>query len=616
MPPRSCAIAAVTQPNNDKEPMDPTPTTSETLPVRRADFRSLPEALDYAARGKTGFNFYSARGELVAVLPYATLRERAIAVARGLIRAGLPREARVLMIADTDPDFMVLFLACQYASLLPVPVAVPASLGGREAYIATLRRQLSGCGATAAVAPESLLKYLQEAADGLGLEMIGAPGDFYDLPQNGVDLRPFGPDDRCYLQYSSGSTRFPLGVDVPQRALMSNCHAIVQHGLQVRDADRCVSWLPLYHDMGLVGFMLTPLTTQMSVDYLATRDFARRPLMWLTLLTQNGGTLSYSPTFGYDLCSRRMSDGSGVSLDLRRWRAAGIGGDMIQPRILDRFAEVFEPYGFRRTAFTPSYGMAEATLAVSFSALDRGVQVDVVDRKALADDDRAEPAAADAPASTARSFVVCGRPLPGHAAEIRDEAGKPLPERHLGRIFVRGPSVMAGYFGNPEATDQVLKADGWLDTGDLGYMIDGALVITGRAKDLIIVNGRNIWPQDLEWAVEELPGLRRGDVAAFSVEGPDDTEEVVILVQCRVTDPAGRAALRREVQGVLQRTAAVDCRVVLIPPHGLPQTSSGKLSRSRAKANFLNGVYPPLAVADENGLSESGHTISPAAAGR
>src|SRR5690606_33832179 len=171
---------------------------------------------------------------------------------------------------------------------------------------------------------------------------------------------------------------------------------------------------------------------------------------WLTLLTQNGGTLSYSPTFGYDLCSRRMSYGSGVSLDLRRWRAAGIGGDMIQPRILDRFADVFEPYGFRRAAFTPSYGMAEATLAVSFSALDQGVQVDVVDRKALADDDRAEPAAADAPTSTARSFVVCGHPLPGHAAEIRDETGKPLPERHLGRIFVRGPSIMAGYFGNPE----------------------------------------------------------------------------------------------------------------------------------------------------------------------
>ncbi|WP_119458556.1 fatty acyl-AMP ligase [Rhodospirillaceae bacterium SYSU D60014] len=594
--------------------MDPTPTTSETLPLRRADFSSLPEALDYAARGKAGLNFYAARGDLVATLPYAELRERAVATARGLIRAGLPRGARLLLIADTDPDFMVLFLACQYASILPVPVALPAGLGGRDAYVATLRRQLSGSGAVAAMAPEGFLKYLQEAAADLDVGLIGGAADFYDLPQDRVDLRPFGPDDRSYLQYSSGSTRFPLGVDVPQRALMSNCHAIVHHGLDVRPGDRGTSWLPLYHDMGLVGFMLTPLTTQMSVDYLATRDFARRPLMWLSLLSRNGGTLSYSPSFGYDLCARRLRDGSGVSLDLAPWRAAGIGGDMIQPQILSAFADAFEPHGFRRTAFTPSYGMAETTLAVSFSPVDQGIQVDSIDRRRLADDHRAEPIAADR--ENARTFVICGRPLPDHKAEIRDETGQVLPDRRLGRIFVKGPSVMAGYFDNPAATAEVLGADGWLNTGDLGYMIDGALVITGRSKDLIIINGRNIWPQDLEWAAETLPGLRRGDAAAFSIEGTnaDSREEVVLLVQCRLTDAAARANLRQEIQGTLQRTAAVECRVVLIPPHSLPQTSSGKLSRSRAKENFLNGVYP-VPDAEDDALPDPDRAIPSATAG-
>jgi fatty-acyl-CoA synthase len=572
--------------------MTPTPSSSDNLVLRFAEFGSLPEALDYAARGQTGFNFYSGRGDLVRALPYAELRERAIEVARGLVKAGLPREARVVLVADTDADFMILFFACQYAGLLGVPVSLPTTLGGRDAYIAGLRRQLTGCGASAAAAPAELLPYLQEAAAGLNLPLIGAPEDFYGLPKDGADPRPFGPGNRCYLQYSSGSTREPLGVDIPQRVVMANCYAISHHGLKVRAGDRGTSWLPLYHDMGLVGFMLTPLLCQLSVDYLATRDFARRALLWLTLISRNGGTLSYSPSFGYELCTRRAGNGSKLDIDLRTWRAAGIGGDMVQPAVLHRFAETFAPNGFRETVFVPSYGMAETTLAISFAPLDTGACVDVVDRRRMAEESVAVPTS-DAGAGQARGFVVCGRPLPDHVAEIRDDSGTVLRERQVGRIFVKGPSIMAGYFGQPEATQRVLDSSGWLDTGDLGYMLDGQLVITGRAKDLIIVNGRNIWPQDLEWAVEELPDVRRGDAAAFCIDGENDQEEVILLVQCRTTDPEARAALIRAVQGVIQRTAAIECTVKLIDPKGLPQTSSGKLSRSRAKSNYVSGVYGP-----------------------
>jgi len=579
--------------------MTPTPTNNSNVPQRAGGFQSLPEALDYAARGATGFNFYSARGDLARVLTYAELRDRAIDTARGLVQAGMEPGARVVLVADTDADFAILFFACQYAGLLGVPVALPTTLGGREAYVAGLRRQLVGSGASAAAAPAELLPFLQEAADGLDLALIGAPKDLYDLPKGNADPRPFGPGDRCYLQYSSGSTRAPLGVDIPQRVLMSNCHAIIHHGLKLMAGDRCTSWLPLYHDMGLVGFMLTPLMCQLSIDYLATRDFARRALMWLTLISRNGGTLSYSPTFGYDLCMRRAGTGTKLDLDLRTWRGAGIGGDMVQAGVLAQFAETFAPYGFRPTAFVPSYGMAETTLAVSFAPLDTGVEVDLVDRRRMAEEHIAVPGDSHNP-ERVRGFVACGRPMPGHVAEIRDDTGTVLPERHVGRIFVKGPSVMAGYFEQPEATRLVLDASGWLDTGDLGYLLKGQLVITGRAKDLIIVNGRNIWPQDLEWAVEELPELRRGDAAAFCIDGEDDQENVILLVQCRTADPEARAALVRAVQGVVQRTAAIECTVRLIDPKGLPQTSSGKLSRSRAKTNYVSGLYG-LPIPDQSG---------------
>ena len=565
-----------------------TPTTSPGLPMRRSDFDTICEALDYAARGEAGLNFFSAKGELARALSYRELRERARDFAQGLVRLGLAKGDRLLLIADTDPDFMIAFCGCQYAGILPVPVAVPTTLGGRAAYVEQLRHQLVGSGAVAAMAPQSLLSFLTEAADGLALRLVGGPAEFQALPRDGAELRPFGKDDQSYLQYSSGSTRFPKGIDIPQRSIMANANAITLDGLNINHGDRCTSWLPLYHDMGLVGFMLVPLTTQMSVDYISTRDFARRSLTWLKLISDFGGTLSYSPSFGYELCTRRLREGSEIKVDLKTWRGAGIGGDMVQHHVLQRFADAFAPYGFSKTAFVPSYGMAETTLAMSFAPLDRRYVVDDVDRAALAERNMAIAAP---PGPKSRPFVACGRALQGHAFQIRDENGKPLAERQVGRVYFRGPSVMAGYFQQPDLTAEVMGADGWLDTGDLGYLLDGEIVITGRAKDLIIVNGRNIWPQDLEWSAEELAELRRGDVAAFSIDEDQAGETVVVLVQCRIGDAAQREKLRRDVYALLQRAHGVEARVVMVPPKALPQTSSGKLSRSKAKANYLSGAY-------------------------
>nr|WP_209767346.1 fatty acyl-AMP ligase [Azospirillum rugosum] len=565
----------------------PTPSTCP-LPLRKADFATLTEALDYAADSERGLNFHSGNGQLLEALTYRDLRAQAVSLARRLLAAGFKPGERIALIAETSGDFVRAFFACAYAGIAPVPMPLPMAFGGREGYVSHIRGMLGTARASGLFAPASLVGWVAEAAEGLGLRAVGDLGVLDGFAEQGIDLPAVGDDDVAYLQFSSGSTRFPSGITVTHRSFMANARAIVEHGLRIDTGDRGVSWLPFYHDMGLVGFLLAPLTAQVSVDFLPTHEFARRPLTWLTLISRNRGTLSYSPSFGYELCARRAALSKPEGIDLSSWRGAGIGGDMIRPHVLANFAETFASCGFDRRAFVPSYGMAETTLAVSFAPLDTGAEVDCVDMDVLEDDGRAvAPQAADA---RARDFVLCGPPLPDHAVEIRDPDGAILGERRLGRLFVRGPSLMSGYFEQPEETARTLSADGWLDTGDLGYRVGEALVITGRAKDLIIVNGRNIWPQDLEWSAERVSGLRSGDVAAFSVD-QSEAERIVVLVHCRTPDPEARETLKAAVAGALRAEHGAEARIVLVPPHSLPQTSSGKLSRSRARQLFLRGTF-------------------------
>jgi len=564
---------------------EPTPSLNATLPIRAADFETMAEALDYAAQGETGFNFYSGKGELLEALPYRTLRAQAKTLAHKMLNAGLQPGDRVGLMAESDGDFIRSFFACQYAGLVPAPLPLPAAFGGKAGYVAHIRRMLESARANAAFGPASLEVWLAEATDGLDLKLSGTLKVLENVPAEGSTLPALTEDNIAYIQFSSGSTRFPLGVVVKQRALMANTHANATHGIKLRRGDRTVSWLPFYHDMGLIGFLLTPLACQNSVDVLPTREFARRPLVWLSLISRNRASLSYSPSFGYELCARRAETANIEHLDLSTWRVAGIGGDMIRPEILARFARQFKPSGFRAEAFVPSYGMAETTLALSFAPIDRGIRSDIVDTGILELENRAVPV--EPGAARSREFVACGAALPRHEFQIRDADGHVLPSRQVGRIFARGASMMEGYFDNPEETARVLSADGWLDTGDLGYMLDGEIIITGRAKDLIIINGRNIWPQDLEWTAEnEIAALRSGDVAVFSTD-IDSNEKIVALVQCRALTHEARDALQTEVAGVLRARHGVDVSVFLVPPRSLPQTSSGKLSRSKAKAMHL-----------------------------
>lgn len=567
-----------------------TPTINNR-PLRCADFATLAQALDYAAQGVTGYNFYNGRGRLRVALSYAELRRRALGTARRLYGLGIRRGEPIALIAETDPEFMEFFYACQYGGFVPVPLPITLNLGSRESYIARLRRLLESCGAVAAVAPAEFLSFLQEAASGLSLRLVGSPEEFHALEEPAVRLEPSGPDEIAYLQYTSGSTRFPRGVVITQKAVMANLAGITGAGLAVRSGDRCVSWLPFYHDMGLVGFVLGPLAAQLSVDYLGTRDFAMRPRQWLSLLSENRGTIAFSPPFGYDICARRVHRAEIDRYDLRAWRVAGVGAETIHAETLQRFADFLAPAGFDERAFLPCYGLAESSLAVTFATLEQGIGMDHVERRAMEDHMIAN---AIVPASEhgeqVNAFVNCGQPLPGHEVIVRDDSGRPLPHRHIGIVSVRGPSLMSGYFRDPVSTHEALGRDGWLDTGDLGYLTETGLFITGRNKDLIIVNGRNIWPQDMERFAEEQPEVRVGDVTAFVTLHPEGGEVVVMLVQCRLTEDERRDDLINRLQRMIHSEFGIHCRIELVPPKTLPRTSSGKLSRAEARRRFVQCV--------------------------
>lgn len=567
--------------------LEPTPTL-HSLAFRPADFTTLAEALDYAALGSTGANFYSGQGVLQTRLSYRTLRSDARTLARKLLALGLSQGDRVALVAETDPHFLRFFYACQYAGLIPVPLPASVKLGAHAPYVTQLQRLLAGSHASIAVASAGYLPFLEEASAGLGLRMVAEPESFYGLPAaEQQELPAQNPDCIAYIQYTSGSTRFPRGVVIRQHTAMANLAGIVQHGVKLVPGDRCFSWLPFYHDMGLVGFVLVPVAAQTSVDYLDTRDFAMRPRQWLNLMTQTRATVSFAPPFGYDLCARRLGPGEAEKYDLSHWRVAGVGAEMIRPETLDYFAQALAPAGFDRRAFLACYGMAECTLGISFSPLDAGHTSVLVDTEELYENNRVVPLDADGAADgRGRRFVGCGIPLPGYDVEVRNEDGEALGDNEAGVIHLRGPSVMSGYFEMPEETRAVLDEDGWLNTGDIGYLTGGVLTITGRQKDLIIVRGRNIWPQDIEHLAETQPEVRLDGSVAFAAPGVDG-DECVLLVECRETKSERRADLANRLTRLLRQELALECRIELVPRNYLPRTSSGKLSRARARLLFI-----------------------------
>jgi len=570
--------------------MRPTPINT-ALAVKTDGFVNLVDALEYAAKGDSGFNFYDHRGELDSVLSYRDLSSEAKVLAKRLLGLGCKKGDRVGIIAETDPMFHRFFFACQYAGLIPIALPAGVQLGAHKAYVGQLRRMLESCGATIAVAPESHVAFLDEITEDLDLLMSGTPDEFDALAE--MDVKLVSPDakDIAYLQYTSGSTRFPRGVEIDHETVLNNIHEIAKYGLKLTSEDRFVSWLPYYHDMGLIGFILVPLIAQLSADYLPTRTFAMRPRLWLKIISDNRGTVSSSPTFGYALCARRLRPSDIERYDLSSWRAACVGAEQINPVPLKAFAEALAPCGFDENAFVACYGMAECVLAISFAPLDKGLSIDYVDQDIMTSSGEAAPIDPSAP--NVASYADCGLLLPGFELSIRDKHGCDTGERRCGNIYLKGPSVMSGYFRDAEASIAVLDEEGWLDTGDIGYRVNDRIYITARSKDVIIIKGRNIWPNDMEVIAQRLDGVRLGGVAAFSITGFGDEELATLVLETRERDLAQRDILAHEITNLMHEHFGINVIIDLVKPGTLPRTSSGKLSRFQSREAFLDRQKAP-----------------------
>lgn len=513
-------------------------------------------------------------------------------IGASLQSAGLAKGDRLAFILVSPEDFVLSFLGATSAGVLPVPLYPPLALGRMDSYIERAAGILRAAGARALLTTRDLLPVLEPALPEVpSLEIVLDVSDLRrTVPQQVRAEIDTQPDDMCFLQFTSGSTSAPRGVIVTHRNLMANARAIVER-LEVRpDFDRAVSWLPLYHDMGLIGFVIASLVAQVPVVFIPTIAFVKHPGVWMETVHRYRASITFGPNFAFDLAARRAPrNSSRATLDLSSLRVLGCGAEPINPRTMENFIAAFSPWGLRANALMPCYGMAEATLAIAFDHLHTPMKKIVIDRQAYETENIAVPLRNSRQAQDARNrfeLVSCGHTFKGHELGILDENGNSLPEGKVGEIVFRGPSVTPGYFQNPEASRQLLKG-GWPHTGDLGFILNGELYVSGRQKDLVIINGRNYPPQAIEWVVEEIPGIRKGSVVAFSVNG-DATEKLIVIAETIATGDDGLAqAITEQVRSAL---GLVIHKVVLVGRGSIPKTSSGKLQRRRARALFEGGL--------------------------
>ena len=545
--------------------------------------RTVGQVLDDAAAGPGACVFVATDGR-ETVTPLSALRDSALAVGGALRARGLARGDHVALVIPDAEDFLTAFLGASVAGLVPMPLAHPANTGQLGPYLDKIAPLFRVAGARAIVSTTRflpLLGPLQAAAP--SVRFVAAVSELTG-PALGRP-EPADPDTPALLQFTSGSTSQPKGVLLTHANLMANVRAIGTC-LALGPQDVGVTWLPLFHDMGLIGQALCSIYFGARAVFLSPMAFLKRPVEWLRAITRHRGTVSFAPNFAYEMCVRRVKDAELAGLDLSSWRVAGCGAEPIQAATLEAFAAKFAPVGFRATSIVPAYGLAEHTLAVSLAPRDRRLRVDTVHAAGLAAHRRAVPCAPDAP--DASRLVACGGPLPGHGLRVVDDRGQPVGERVVGEILVSGPSVMRGYLAGCEATAEVLR-EGWLATGDLGYVADGELYICGRLKETIVVAGRNYFPHDLESVVDGVPGVRSGAVAAFAATAPGHPDRAVVVVETQGVVPAD--ALQAEVRRrVLQATGLAVDEIVLAPKGTIARTTSGKLRRSELRDRYAAGT--------------------------
>ena len=517
-------------------------------------------------------------------MSYAAIHREAKRLARLLAARGIRRGDCVLLVFPTGYDFILTFFAVLYLGAVPVPASPPAMMEKAELAIDRLGHLASHAEVTACLTVAALVPLLGELVTRAAtLRDLCAVDRLREREEGGADveLSLGAPGDTAFIQYTSGSTDNPKGVWLTHANVCANMHAIGL-GLEVSRKDVYVSWLPLYHDMGL-GSILFPMFYHVPVVVMSPLAFLQRPSRWLWAITRHKGTITTSPNFGYALCVKRVRPRDREGLDLSSVRCMANGAEPINYRTVVDFERAYRPYGYDPKAMFPVYGQAESVVAVSFSRPSEPVRFETVDRNALANGH-----VVPATGMGSMAIVGVGQALPGHRVLIVDADGHEVPDATVGHIAVRGPSVMKGYYKAPEETARVLR-DGWLWTGDLGYQKDGHLFITGRAKDLIIVRGHNYYPEDIERIAERVEGVRPGGSAGFAVYDEEKASDLAVLVvETRVQEPEAQAALVKAVQ----ESVAHHCRIkldeiVLVPPGTIPKTSSGKRQRALTRDRYL-----------------------------
>ncbi len=518
-------------------------------------------------------------------LPYRDLYPEALRRAAQLAAHGIKKGDRLAIVVGDGAEFVLSFLAAVTGGFIPVPISPIAPAKAVGSYVDNVAGIIKAAEARVLLTMEASLPILRPLIESeTGLEKILTTEFAFAEEPPAFEAPEVQPEDICFLQFTSGSTSTPKGVIVTHASLRANVYAFLgPQGLDRSGSEDCgLSWLPLFHDMGLIGFVLGPLFFDGPIVIISTTSFARDPRIWLRAIDKYRATTTYAPNFAYALAIKRLRDQDLQSLDLSCLQVAGCGAEPISAQTLRNFAERLSPAGFRAEAFVPSYGMAEATLAISLYRPGNQVRVDRVDAEALKWGD-ALPASAES--SRTVEVVSCGPPLATFELTIVDEEGRVLPDRKVGEIMVKGPSVTSGYFNNPEATFEAIR-DGWFRTGDLGYLADGDLFVCGRVKDLIIIRGANFYPHDIERSIAEMPDFERAGIVAFSVI--DDGEEKLVVVA--ENEPKDPATLRQMVAERIYETVGLEVhRIVFARKGTLPKTSSGKPQRRKTKQLYETG---------------------------
>jgi len=553
---------------------------------------TLADAVERAAEEGAGRGYRFVRNHRweEVFLTFGDVERETERLGGALQELGLRKGDRVALILPDPQPFVLTFLAALRAGVVPVPIYPPTPSGNLAAYLDNTRHIVHRSGARAIVTTPEIRPLLGKVqAECRAVQNVTS----FDLLTE-IDRRLQRPDlsgdDIAFLQFTSGSTSRPKGVVVTHGNLLANIRNIRVEGLRIdSEVDSALSWLPLFHDMGLIGFVLTPLVGAIQATLMSPVLFLLRPSFWLRSMSRYKATMSFGPNFAYALCVRRIRESDLQDVDLSHWRVAGCGAEPIRAQTLETFASTFAKVGFREQSFYPAYGLAESTLAVAFS---RGLPTDCVDATALRETGRAVPC--DETAEGALRIVSCGRAFEGHQIGVFavDDATceHSLPEGVVGELRVKGPSVSSGYFEDPELTARSF-VDGWFRTGDLGYLRDGNTHVCGRSKELVIVNGRNFYPQDIEWEAGQVPGVRKDNVIAFGTRAASsDTESLVVVLELSVRDPAQRARVTAEVSARIMESLGVALdKVVVLDAGTLPKTSSGKLQRTKVRQMFEQG---------------------------